>query len=251
MDFPVIWIANISKTFIYNNESMPVLENISLKVKKGEFISIVGPSGCGKSTLLKMIPGLIKPDRGRIVLEGKEVKGQVTKVGYMAQRDLLAPWKTVLDNIALPLIIKGNNKKDAYEKVRKMLPIFGLEGFANHYPHQLSGGMRQRAALMRTILIDSQVLLLDEPFAALDALTREEMQEWLLSIWERFKVSVLLITHSIDEAIFLSDKVYVLSKRPGQIVLEQQVRLPRPRTRDIVTSEEFTHYKKILLKALR
>jgi len=251
MDCPAILVDNISKAYFYNDENMSILENISLNVQKGEFVSILGPSGCGKSTLLKMVPGLIKPDNGQIVLEGKYVNGQITKVGYMAQKDLLAPWKTLLENIALPLLINNNNPKTAHQKVKELLPTFGLEGFENYYPHQLSGGMKQRAALMRTILIGSDVLLLDEPFAALDALTRENMQEWLLGIWEQFKPSILFITHSIDEAIFLSDKIYVLSKRPGSIVLEQQILLPRPRTRKVVTSDDFIQYKKVLLEALK
>jgi putative hydroxymethylpyrimidine transport system ATP-binding protein len=251
MDFPAISVDNIDKTFVYNGQNMKVLAGVSLQVIKGQFVSIVGPSGCGKSTLLKMVPGLIKPDTGQIFLEGNPIDNRITKVGYMAQKDLLAPWKTILDNIALPLFINGNTRKEAYRKVKDLLPTFGLEGFADHYPHQLSGGMRQRAALMRTILIGSKVLLLDEPFAALDALTRETMQEWLLSIREKFQPSILFITHSIDEAIFLSDKVYVFSKRPGHIILEQEIKLPRPRPRTIVTSSDYTHYKKILLEALK
>lgn len=248
---PAILVDNISKTYAYNEENMEVLREVSLTVEKGQFVSILGPSGCGKSTLLKMIPGLVKPDSGQIFLEGKIIKGPVTKVGYMPQKDLLAPWKTVMDNIALPLLIAGYSRKEAYQKVKDLLPAFELEGFENHYPHQLSGGMRQRAALMRTIFISSEVLLLDEPFAALDALTRENMQEWLLGILEKFGPSILFITHSIDEAIFLSDKVYVFSKRPGRIVLEQEINLPRPRNRSIVTSDIFINYKKILIEALK
>jgi len=251
MDLPVILVDNISKTYIYNEETMKILDKVSLGVQKGEFVSILGPSGCGKSTLLKMVPGLIKPDTGKIVLEGHIVNGRITKVGYMAQKDLLAPWKTLLENVALPLLVNGTDRSKAYQRINELLPTFGLEGFANHYPHQLSGGMKQRAALLRTILIGSDVLLLDEPFAALDALTRENMQEWLLSIWEKFKPSILFITHSIDEAIFLSDRIYVLSKRPGQVVLEQEIKIPRPRTREIVTSANFIRYKRTLLEALK
>lgn len=247
---PVILVDNISKTFIYNEESMEVVANVSLTVGRGEFVSIVGPSGCGKSTLLKMIPGLIRPDSGQIILDDKKIDGGITKVGYMPQKDLLAPWKTVLENIALPLLINGHPRHEAYQKVKELLPTFGLDGFEDHYPHQLSGGMRQRAALMRTIFISSKVLLLDEPFAALDALTREQMQEWLLGIREKFQPSILFITHSIDEAIFLSDKVYVFSKRPGRIVLEQKINLARPRPRSIVTGDNFINYKKILIEAL-
>lgn len=251
MASPVILVDNISKTYLYNDETMHVLDKVSLCVEKGEFVCILGPSGCGKSTLLKMVPGLITADTGEIVLEGQKVNGQITKVGYMAQKDLLAPWKTLLENIALPLLINGTPRKTAYQKVKELLPTFDLQGFEGYYPHQLSGGMRQRAALMRTILIGSEVLLLDEPFASLDALTRENMQEWLLEIWGKFKPSILFITHSIDEAIFLADRIYAFSKRPGKIVLEKEIRLPRPRERSVVTSDDYINYKKVLLEALK
>lgn len=251
MAAPAVLLEKVHKTFFYENEYMEVLKDVSLRVGKGEFVSILGPSGCGKSTLLKIIPGLIKADRGEIVLEGQSIADNITKVGYMPQKDLLAPWKTLVENIALPLVINGQSKKDAYQKVKDLLPDFGLEGFDNYYPQQLSGGMKQRAALMRTVLIGSTVLLLDEPFGALDALTRENMQEWLLGIWGRFNPSILFITHSIDEAIYLSDKVYVMSQRPGRIVLEQNINLIRPRSRSIVTTDEFIQYKKILIESLK
>ncbi len=245
-----IRIENVSKTYISERESLPVLDSVSLYVKKGEFVSLLGPSGSGKSTLFKIAVGLIKPDQGKVLLNNKNTSGQLVKVGYMPQQDLLLPWKNLLDNAALPLIASGVSKKTAHEKVRELLPVFGLEGFENYYPAQLSGGMRQRAAFLRTFLIDSDIMLLDEPFAALDALTREKLQEWLLDIWGKFTKSVLFITHSIDEAIYLSDRVYVISDIPGKIKFELRINLARPRTRKIVTTTEFIEYKRKLMEAL-
>jgi len=243
-------VRDVSSSYIHNGRLLPVLEAISIHVKEGEFVSLLGPSGSGKSTLLKIIAGLIKPDAGSIFLNGKEIKGTIMKMGYMPQKDLLLPWKPLLYNAALPLLAQGTGKKEAYNKVRELLPVFGLEGFENSYPAQLSGGMRQRAALLRTVLIDSEVMLLDEPFGALDALTRERLQEWMLSIWDHFKRSVLFVTHSIDEAIYLSDRIYMISELPGKIVLEESINLPRPRARKIVLSPLFTEYKQSLMTAL-
>lgn len=239
-------VQDVSKSF----GNLSTLNKVSLEVKEGQFVSLLGPSGSGKSTLFKIIAGLQIDDTGEVLLQGKFVRGKVEKIGYMPQKDLLLPWKKLIDNIALPLIIAGVKKKEAHNRVRELLPIFTLNGFEDYYPHQLSGGMRQRAALMRTVLIDSGILLLDEPFGALDALTREELQEWLLEIWARFKPAILFISHSIEEAIFLSDKIYVLSQRPGQVILDLEIKLPRPRPRSIVLSQDFLQYKEILLKAL-
>ncbi len=247
----VLILENISATYDSGEARLPVLKDISLRLKKGEFAALLGPSGSGKSTLLKIAAGLIRPDRGRVLLNGQESTGRVQKVGYMPQQDLLFPWKTLLENAALPLLAAGMAKKEASSRVRELLPIFGLEGFARYYPHQLSGGMRQRAALLRTVLIESSLLLLDEPFAALDAITRENLQEWLLSVLERFHRSVLFVTHSIDEAIYLADRVYLISERPGRIVLEQPIELPRPRSRGIITTAPFLSYKALLMKSLQ
>lgn len=168
----------------------------------------------------------------------------------MPQRDQLMPWKTLLENAMLPLEIQGTNRSQAEARVRELLPVFGLEGFANAYPTQLSGGMRQRGALLRTILIESDLVLLDEPFGALDAITREKMQRWLLGVWEKLERTVLFITHSVDEAILLSDRVYVMSQRPGRIIAEEKIRLPRPREWDMITSLGFSRHKETLLKSL-
>ncbi len=245
-----LFIENVSATYCSREERLPVLDNISVHVKTGEFVAVLGPSGSGKSTILKIAAGLLKPERGKVLINDRDITGQPQLVGYMPQQDLLFPWKTLKQNAALPLLAAKTEKKEAYDRVDKMLPVFGLEGFADYYPHQLSGGMRQRAALMRTMLIESNLMLLDEPFAALDALTRGNMQDWLLKIWERFQRSVLFVTHSIDEAIYLSDRIYIISERPGKNALEQKIELSRPRTKAALTTKEFALYKKIFLNAL-
>lgn len=243
-------MKNIDSTYYSAGERLPVLNNISLYVGCTEFVSLLGPSGSGKSTILKIAAGLLKPDRGRVIKDGLNVTGRPGLVGYMPQQDLLFPWKTLEQNAVLPLLAGGTPKKEALDRVDKMLPLFGLEGFGNYYPHQLSGGMRQRAALLRTMLINSELMLLDEPFGALDALTREQMQQWLLDIWERFKRSVLFVTHSVDEAIFLSDRIYVITERPGEIYREEDVLLKRPRQKEVFLSEQFGKHKKNMIEAL-
>ncbi|HHX86695.1 MAG TPA: ABC transporter ATP-binding protein [Firmicutes bacterium] len=242
-------LTKISSSYRCGDQNLPVLNNISLAVRAGEFVSLLGPSGSGKSTILKIAAGLLKPDRGRVMVNRREVTRAV-KVGYMPQQDLLFPWKTLLENCALPLIAEGANRSQACEQVRELLEIFGLTGFEHYYPSQLSGGMKQRAALLRTVLIDSNLMLLDEPFAALDAITRQYLQEWLLDILNRFKRSVLFVTHSVDEAIYLSDRICMISDRPGRIVMETQISLPRPRSRAVVTSSLFLKYKQELMDTL-
>ena len=243
-------LEKISSTYYSGEKRLAVLEKVSLHVRPGEFVSVLGPSGSGKSTILKIAAGLLKPDSGKVWIDGKDVTGLPQLVGYMPQQDLLFPWKTMWQNAALPLLAAGVSKKEAFDHVDEMLPLFGLKGFADYYPYQLSGGMRQRAALLRTMLIDSNLMLLDEPFAALDALTREQMQDWLLGIWESFRRSVLFVTHSIDEAIYLSDRVYVITERPGKNAIEQNIELDRPRNKRILTTRDFTLYKQILINAL-
>jgi len=219
------------------------LVDAHLTVGQGEFISLIGPSGCGKSTLFNLIAGLDTPTGGRIVVDGVDRSGQQGVVGYMLQKDLLLPWRSVLDNVILGLEISGLSKRKAQAIARPLLATYGLGGFEDRYPAQLSGGMRQRAALLRTILFNRDVILLDEPFGALDAQTREQMQEWLLDLWDDFKKTVLFVTHDIDEAIYLSDRVVVMSARPGRIVSSFEVPLPRPRKPSIVTSPEFVDLK--------
>lgn len=243
-------LNKIDSTYYSEEQELPVLKNVTVFVGAGEFVSVLGPSGSGKSTILKIAAGLLKPDQGRVFIDDTDVTGQSRLVGYMPQQDLLFPWKTLKQNASLPLIAAGSGKHKAYSRVEELLPVFGLAGFADYYPQQLSGGMRQRAALLRTMLIDSDLMLLDEPFASLDALTRDNLQGWLLEIWDRFKRSVLFVTHSIDEAIYLSDRIYVISERPGRIVLEQTIALPRPREKTVVTTPKFAAYKQLLIDAL-
>lgn len=243
-------LQKIDATYTSGEEQLPVLNNVSLYVKSGEFVSVLGPSGSGKSTILKIAAGLLKPDRGQVLFDNRHVNGKPQLVGYMPQQDLLFPWKTLKQNAALPLLARKWTKSKAFARVEELLPVFGLKGFANYYPHQLSGGMRQRAALLRTMLIESDLMLLDEPFGALDALTRGNLQDWLLEIWERFKRSVLFVTHSIDEAIYLSDRVYVITERPGKIAIEQKIELKRPRSKSVLTTSLFSSYKQILIDAL-
>lgn len=219
-------LQKISKTFSAAN--LKVLKDVSLFVHAGEFVSVLGPSGCGKSTLLDCIAGLASPDKGDILLDNKSILHKHGKVAYMMQDDNLFPWRTILDNCVVPLEITGVKKEEARGKARKILHIFGLEKFALFYPFMLSGGMRQRASLLRTYLCQKDVLLLDEPFARLDALTRKQMQKWFLGIWQKDKRSVLFVTHDIDEAILLSDRIYVMSKRPGTILAEIPVKHKSP-----------------------
>ena len=250
---PLLQLVNVWKRFGDGPSQVTAVSNVDLKIRPGEFITLIGPSGCGKSTLFNMIGGLLPADPdGSIVMKGVAQKdGELLgKVSFMPQRDLLFPWRNVVDNAILALEIEGVSKKQAREKALAMLPDFGLSGFEKHYPHQLSGGMRQRVALMRTFLFERDLILLDEPFGALDALTRAMMQRWLLDLWQRYKRTVLFITHDLDEAIFLGDKVLVMSARPGTIKCQETIELPRPRESSVVTSEGFIAVKRRLLEAV-
>ena len=242
-------LVNVWKRF----DGAPALRNVDLSIAPGEFVTLIGPSGCGKSTLFNIIAGLAAPDEdGSILLSGKVQQnfGLLGKVAFMPQRDLLFPWRSVIDNATLPLEVEGAPRKLARQKAQALFPEFGLEGFERHYPHQLSGGMRQRVALMRTFLFERDLLLLDEPFGALDALTRSMMQRWLLDVWARHRRTVLFITHDIDEAIFLGDRVVVMTARPGTIKREERIDLPRPRAASLATSPEFVEIKRRLLAVI-
>jgi putative hydroxymethylpyrimidine transport system ATP-binding protein len=226
--------------------------DVSIELAEGEFVSIVGPSGCGKSTLLAMLAGLLEPTAGQISLDGREPSGGLLgRIGYMPQRDLLMEWRTTLANATVGLELAGVGRAAARERARAELARFGLAGFEDHRPSALSGGMRQRAALLRTFLAGRDVLLLDEPFGALDALTREAMREWLLGVWEADRKTILLVTHDVEEAVFLSDRVYVMSGRPGRIRTAVAVALPRPRTLELTATPEFAALKDRLLTPLR
>lgn len=220
-----IRIDQVSKRF----ERLPVLDRISLQVQEGEFVAIVGPSGCGKSTLLRMVAGLERPDQGSIAVNGRPVTGPGPERTLIFQEHALYPWRTVAANVGFGLELAGVARRERAERVGEVLAKVGLEGFAGYYPHQLSGGMRQRAAIARALVLDPQVLLLDEPYGALDAMTRLQMQTELIRLWEGARKTVLLITHDIDEAIYLADRVIVMSARPGRFV--ETIRVDHPRDR--------------------
>jgi ABC-type nitrate/sulfonate/bicarbonate transport system ATPase subunit len=231
----------LAKTYAAAGGTDPLqaLTDVSLELGAGEFVSLVGPSGCGKSTLLRILAGLIAPSAGDVLLDGTRPEALLGRVGYMPQDDLLMAWRTTLDNVTVGLELAGVSRPDARRRARAELARFGLEGFERHWPRALSGGMRQRAALLRTFLAGRDVLLLDEPLGALDALTREEMREWLLEVWESDRKTILLVTHDVEEAVFLSDRVYVMSGRPGRIRATVEVPLPRPRAQELTTAPEF------------
>lgn len=245
-----ISMRNVHKDFSMDEEYLKVLDDINIEVSEGEFISIIGPSGCGKSTIFHILTKLVDSYEGEVEIDGMPLSDYDKRIGYMHQKDLLMPWRTVIDNVIIPLEIQGEKKSKAREKVKELLPVFGLEGFENVYPNELSGGMRQRAALLRTVLVDSDIMLLDEPFGALDAINRTAMQNWLLDIWSRFERSVMFITHDIEEAIFLSDRVYVLTQRPARVLQEIKIDFERPRKKEILISQKFLEYKKILMNSL-
>jgi len=245
-----IELKGISKRFKVNGVPLQVLHDVNLHAKAGEFVSLIGPSGCGKSTLFNIVCGLLEPDAGQVLMDGQPLPQRRGAVGYMHQKDLLLPWRRVLDNVIIGPELRGEKPDASRQEARELLPLFGLEGFANVYPAVLSGGMKQRAALLRTFLTHRQVLLLDEPFGALDALTRMDLQKWLLEIWTRFDKTILFITHDVDEAVFLSDRVYVMTPRPGHVKLVQSIHLPRPRDHAIQASPEFAVLRHKLLNAL-
>jgi len=246
-----ILLKNVTKTYeMANQEKLDTLIDVNLRLEDEEFVSIIGPSGCGKSTLFRLIAKLEEDYEGEILLNNISLQQSNELVSYMQQKDLLMPWRKVLDNVILPLELKGMNRQGCYKTAQEYLEDFGLSGFEHVYPGQLSGGMRQRAALLRTYLINSPIMLLDEPFGALDAITRSEMQNWLLKIWQTKKKSVLFITHDVDEAIYLSDRIYIMSERPGTMIDELKVDFERPRNPDFLTTQKYLEYKKRIINRL-
>ncbi len=246
----LVQLKNISKGFDTADGRIEVIGSFSMEVEKGSFASIIGPSGCGKSTVLKLICGLLTPDQGEILIDGFAGIKAGDRISYMPQKDLLMPWRNVIDNIILPLEILGVNKDQAREEALSLFPLFGLEGFAYSYPDELSGGMSQRAALLRTMLAGRDIILLDEPFGALDAITRFKMQQWLQDVWIKLGKTIIFITHDIEEAIFLSDYIYLLSPRPGTLQEKIEISFPRPRGPSLLTREEFIKIKANLIHAL-
>ena len=237
---------NISKSF----DEKPVLHDISIELHQGELVSLLGVSGGGKTTLFNIISGLLPPDQGHVILDGKDITNQPGHISYMMQKDLLLPYRTMEDNVALPLLLKGIKKQDARMQVSPMFAQFGLEGMQKKYPAQLSGGMRQRAALLRTYLFSQNVALLDEPFSALDTLTKSAIHDWYLDMMETIHLSTLFITHDIDEAILLSDRIYLLSGNPGTIRAELIIQEPKPRRKDFNLTPEFLEYKRKIVSLL-
>ncbi|MDO5292835.1 MAG: ABC transporter ATP-binding protein [bacterium] len=231
-------------------EGQEIIKDISIELKENELVCLLGVSGAGKTTLFNIISGLLTPDKGQIFLDGEDITGQSGHISYMLQKDLLFPFKTIEDNVAMPLILKGMKKKEAREYVAPYFQTFGLEGTEKKYPAKLSGGMRQRAALLRTYMFSSQVALLDEPFSALDTITKRAMHQWYLGIMEQIKLSTLFITHDIDEAILLSDRIYLMTGKPGRITKEIVITKQRPRTDEFLLTEEFLQYKREIIEAL-
>ena len=244
-------VQGVSKDVRQHGRPLAVLRDVDLYADPGEFISIIGPSGCGKSTLLNILAGLDFPSSGTVSLHGRHAEQRLGQVGYMQQKDLLLPWRTILDNVILGLELRGVPRREARGRATALLEQFGLKGFEHAYPYALSGGMRQRTAFLRTLLPEHEVLLLDEPFGALDALTRAQLHAWLLGLWETLHKTIVLVTHDVDEAIFLADRVYVMTARPGRVTLIQPVQLPRPRHQEVITTVAFTTLKATLLAALR
>ena len=239
----VLEVRNV--TFSYDGVNK-ILSDVNLRLNDGELVCLLGVSGGGKTTLFNIIAGLLEPQQGQVLLNGEDITGQSGKVSYMLQKDMLLPYHTVEDNVALPLIIKGMKKKEAREKVGRYFEEFGIEGTQKRYPVELSGGMRQRAALLRTYLFSAQVTLLDEPFSALDTLTKSEMHRWYLDVMDRIKLSTLFITHDVDEAILLSDRIYLLDGNGG-LTDEIAIKEPKPRRKEFVLSEEFLQYKRDII----
>jgi ABC-type nitrate/sulfonate/bicarbonate transport system ATPase subunit len=249
---PKLSITQLGKTYASEDgRAVVALEDLNLEVAEGELVSIVGPSGCGKSTLFDILAGFTEPTTGRVEIDGEEPEELIGKLAYMQQRDMLMPWRTILDNTIIALELAGMRRRDARKIAREQLPRFGLSGFEDLLPEQMSDGMRQRAALLRTYLAGREILLLDEPFAALDALTRQKMRDWLLEIWEGDRKTILFVTHDLEEAVFLSDRACAMTARPGRIALSVDVDLPRPRVIDTIGEPRFIELKRQLREPLR
>jgi ABC-type nitrate/sulfonate/bicarbonate transport system ATPase subunit len=243
-------VDHVSMAFKTPSGSFEALAPVTLSIPQGRFVSLIGPSGCGKSTIFNIIAGLLEPTAGRVVIDGIDATGTIGRVGYMLQKDLLLPWRTVLDNVILGMEIQGVTLREARARALPLLKRYGLAGFEYLYPNALSGGMRQRAALLRTLLFDTDMILLDEPFGALDAQTKLQMQEWLMALWADFGKTVLFVTHDVEEAIYLSDEVHVMGTRPGRIIETIPIALPRPRVRTSSLGPAFLAIKERCLELL-
>jgi NitT/TauT family transport system ATP-binding protein len=245
-----IQVDRLGKAYRLGKETLVALDDVSLVVREGEFVSLVGPSGCGKSTLLNIVAGLVAKSSGRVTVRGREMTGPSRAIGMMFQSPVLLPWRTNIDNVLLPIEVFRLDLGDYREKARSLLRLVGLEGFADRYPLELSGGMQQRVAICRMLLYDPAVLLMDEPFSALDEMSREFMNLELLRIWDELRKTVVFVTHNIGEAVFLSDRVVVMSARPGRISRIVPVGLPRPRSKETLASDAFFHLVTAVRKTL-
>lgn len=240
-------LKNISKSY----QGVPTISNINIQIEKGEFVSLVGPSGVGKTTLFNILSGLDQPDQGQVLLQGEEITGQTGKFSYMQQKDLLLPFYQIIDNVSIPLRLQGLSKKEARNQAQAYMEEFGLKGSEKKYPHQISGGMKQRAALLRSYLYSNQLMLLDEPFSALDFFTRASMQAWYRKFSQDHGTTSFLISHDIEEALLLSDKVYIMQGPPGQVgpalVIDRKGMEPD----DFTNSTDFLAYKKFILEKIK
>jgi len=240
----------VAKGICQSYQGMPVIEDINIEVAEGEIVALIGPSGVGKTTLFNILSGIDKPDRGQVLVDNQDITGKSGRVSYMLQKDLLFEYKTVIENVAMPLIIKGVKKSQAYEQAKALFRQFGLENTENLYPQQLSGGMRQRAALLRTYLFSKDIALLDEPFSSLDAITKRSLHRWYVKIAKEFNMATLLITHDIEEAIRLSDRIYLMAGKPGRIAAHWVIEGKGNSVDAFDTSSQFLQYKSEILARL-
>lgn len=227
---PILKANKLTKSFLLQGQPRLILQDVDLEMNAGSFVCVVGSSGCGKSTFLELLAGITRPDSGEIFFRGQNIAGTCGKLGYMPQEDLLFPWLNVVENALIPLRIKGGSSKAGREKIASLLPVFGLEEHASHLPYQLSGGLRQRAAFLRTCMMETELLLLDEPFASLDAITRLQLQNWLGFIAKELKLSIIFVTHDINEAMNLGDEIWVMKSRPGKFVANFRIRREKEMT---------------------
>jgi NitT/TauT family transport system ATP-binding protein len=251
---PLAHISIENLSIVYEDSrkggSFVAVENFDLSVERGTFVTIVGPSGCGKSSLLLAVDGLIEPARGSVTVNGSKVQGPGRDRAMVFQNFALLPWRSVLDNVRFGLELQRWNEDDPLERARRFIELVGLTGFESHYPHQLSGGMQQRVGIARALAVDPDILLMDEPFGALDAQTRDVMGAELLRIWEEDKKTALFVTHSIDEALLLGDIVVVMGKNPGRVEERVTVELPRPRSVEVTDTKAFTDYRRSIRELL-